>query len=106
MSRDTLGQRGEKIVRAAFPEMKLHLQPASGARWPRKQDLEGPRHVVQVKTTMRDKFLSDYLSLLGTATIEGKEPRWYEVHITANEREAVIVERRVVKIVDLGVGGG
>lgn len=101
-----LGDFGEKVIVRAFPRMRLRQQPGSGNRWPRQEDLEGPRHLVQVKTTRASDFLDAWLSLYGRAAAEGKNPKWYEIVITANEREAVIFERRMVKIVDLGVGGG
>lgn len=106
-----LGRWGEDLV-AKYLGFKR--QPFSGGAWPYREDLIrlklrafAPGHLkelAQVKTTASDsKFLEQWLQLAKNAAVEKAEPVWYDVIKT--DWEAYVFERRLVRVVKLGVGG-
>lgn len=117
MKRTDLGRWGEDIVARILGYTRV---PYSGAVWPHKQDLAKTvirgintgaggiekyplKYVAQVKTTEGEEFLTQWQDLERHAKVERAEPRWFDVVKTPNE--AFIFERRLRRVVRLGVGG-
>ncbi len=107
-----LGRWGEDLVAKYLGLKRVRF---SGADWPHKEDVGGflarpsaptVKILGQVKTTVTDDqtgFLKSWLALAKNARAETAEPIWLEVYKT--DWEAYIFEKRLVRVVRLGVGG-
>lgn len=111
-----IGRWGEDLVARILGYTRV---PFSGSVWPHKQDLVSERRassdghavddivvekeIAQVKTTESEDFLEQWKALSKHARVEGAIPRWFDVVKAPNE--AYIFERRLVRVIRLGVGG-
>ena len=98
MRPEEIGKLGEKLVCEA---LGFRRQPASGAFWPRKEDVLREGQVAQVKTTTSKKFMKKWLDLYEYAKAEGREPRWFEVVLMPDW--AYVFEKTLVTIQPRGV---
>ncbi len=104
-----IGQLGESIVAALLGFKRV---PASGARWPNKEDLirslpgiaTSRKELAQVKTTTGVEFFKEWGKLVNHAEAEGAKPRWFEVYILPGQK-AMVFEKVLFDTVDFGVGG-
>jgi hypothetical protein len=107
LNRSELGVLGEKIVAALYG---FERQPASGSRWPYKEDLirfghgKSLKELAQVKTSKSSEFIEKWDKLDKHAKAEEATSRWFQVYVTPDQRALVF---EIVKLdeVDLGIGG-
>ena len=99
-----IGRWGENLVAKVLGYRRV---PASGSRWPHKEDLtrmhSRQKELAQMKTTEGDAFLKHWLALERHANIEGAEPRWYDV--VSHGGEVFVFERTLVYRANVGIGG-
>ena len=104
MRPEKIGRVGEDIVAGL---LGYRRQPASGARWPLKEDLVkiGPgdlKNIAQVKTTTSLKMIEQFVELAEYAAVEEASASWYEVYLGPGR--AWVFAKCLVDIVPLGAG--